>query len=76
VFLTGPQAWPGHISQSCRRRSGTRRRCRLRHGPGQGLPDGIVPLGIGVLQECLPEGRDEVSRLLLAAVKAASTPGQ
>jgi methanogenic corrinoid protein MtbC1 len=37
----------------------------------RGLPDGIVPLGIGVLQECLPEGRNEVDRLL-TAMKAAS----
>jgi methanogenic corrinoid protein MtbC1 len=42
----------------------------------RGLPDGIVPLGISVLQESLPEGRDEVDRLLLAAMKAASTAGQ
>jgi hypothetical protein len=37
----------------------------------RGLPDGIVSLGAGVLQECLPEGRSEVDRLL-TAMKAAS----
>jgi hypothetical protein len=42
----------------------------------RGLPDGIVPLGISVLHECLPEGRNEVDRLLLAALKAARTDGQ
>jgi methanogenic corrinoid protein MtbC1 len=38
----------------------------------RGLPDGIVPLGIGVLRECLPQGRNDVDRLL-TAMKAAST---
>jgi hypothetical protein len=38
----------------------------------RGLPDGIVPLGIGVLRECLPEGLNEVDRLI-TAMKAAST---
>jgi methanogenic corrinoid protein MtbC1 len=37
----------------------------------RGLPDGIVPLGIGVLRECLPQDRGELDRLL-AAMKAAS----
>jgi hypothetical protein len=41
----------------------------------RGLPDGIVPLGIGVLHECLPEGLNEVDRLL-TVMKAASTAGQ
>jgi methanogenic corrinoid protein MtbC1 len=41
----------------------------------RGLPDGIVPLGIGVLQDCLPEGRSDVDRLL-TAMKAASTTEQ
>jgi methanogenic corrinoid protein MtbC1 len=41
----------------------------------RGLPDGIVPLGIGVLRECLPEGLNEVDRLL-TAMKAASAAGQ
>jgi methanogenic corrinoid protein MtbC1 len=41
----------------------------------RGLPDGIVPLGIGVLRECLPGGLNEVDRLL-TAMKAASAPGQ
>ena len=41
----------------------------------RGLPDGIVPLGIGVLHECLPEGLNEVDRLL-TAMKAASAAGQ
>jgi methanogenic corrinoid protein MtbC1 len=37
----------------------------------RGLPDGTVPVGIGVLRECLPEGLNEVDRLL-TAMKAAS----
>lgn len=41
----------------------------------RGLPDGTVPLGIGVLRECLPEGLSEVDRLL-TAMKAASAAGQ
>ncbi len=41
----------------------------------RGLPEGIVPLGIGVLRECLPEGLNQVDRLL-RAMKAASTAGQ
>lgn len=32
----------------------------------RGLPDGIVPLGIGVLRDCLPEGLGEADRLLAA----------
>ena len=32
----------------------------------RGLPDGTVPLGIGVLRECLPEGLNGVDRLLTA----------
>jgi hypothetical protein len=38
----------------------------------RGLPDGIVSLGIEVLQECLPEGRSEVHRLLTAMKTASS----
>jgi methanogenic corrinoid protein MtbC1 len=41
----------------------------------RGLPGGIVPLGIGVLRECLPEGRNEADRLL-TAMTAASAAGQ
>jgi methanogenic corrinoid protein MtbC1 len=41
----------------------------------RGLPDGIVPLGIDVLHECLPEGRNEAARLL-TAMKAASAAEQ
>ncbi len=41
----------------------------------RGLPDGIVPLGIGVLHECLPEGLNEVDRLL-TTMKAASVGRQ
>lgn len=41
----------------------------------RGLPDGIVPLGISVLRGCLPEGLNEVDRLL-TVMKAASTAGQ
>ena len=41
----------------------------------RGLPDGIVPLGIAMLHECLPEGLNQVDRLLMA-MKAASTAGQ
>jgi methanogenic corrinoid protein MtbC1 len=37
----------------------------------RGLPDGIVPLGIDVLRECLPHGLNEVDRLL-EAMRAAS----
>jgi methanogenic corrinoid protein MtbC1 len=40
----------------------------------RGLPGSIVPLGIGVLHECLPEGLTEVDRLL-TAMKAASAAG-
>lgn len=42
----------------------------------RGLPGGIVPLGIDVLRECLPEGLNEVDRLLLTAMKAASATRQ
>ena len=41
----------------------------------RGLPDDTVPLGVGVLRECLPEGLGEVDRLL-TAMKAASAAGQ
>jgi methanogenic corrinoid protein MtbC1 len=41
----------------------------------RGLPDGIVPLGIGALHECLPEDRDEAARLL-TAMRAASAAEQ
>jgi methanogenic corrinoid protein MtbC1 len=41
----------------------------------RGLPHSIVPLGVDVLQECLPEGRNEVARLL-TAMKAASAAEQ
>ena len=41
----------------------------------RGLPDGTVPLGVGVLRECLPEGLSEVDRLL-TAMTAASAAGQ
>ncbi|HEY2639835.1 MAG TPA: hypothetical protein VGI66_08120 [Streptosporangiaceae bacterium] len=41
----------------------------------RGLPDGIVPLGIGVLCECLPEGRNEIDRLL-TAMKAPNAAGR
>lgn len=41
----------------------------------RGLPDGIVPLGIGVLQECLPEGLNGVDRLL-TAMKTATAAEQ
>ncbi len=37
----------------------------------RGLPDGIVPLSIGVLRDCLPEGLAEADRLL-AAMNAPS----
>jgi methanogenic corrinoid protein MtbC1 len=38
----------------------------------RGLPDGIVPLGIDVLRECLPEGLNEVGRLLTAMKEASA----
>lgn len=41
----------------------------------RGLPDGILPLGIGVLQECLPEGLNQVDRLL-TAMKTATAAEQ
>jgi methanogenic corrinoid protein MtbC1 len=41
----------------------------------RGLPRNIVPLGVDVLHECLPEGRNEVARLL-TAMKAASAAEQ
>jgi methanogenic corrinoid protein MtbC1 len=41
----------------------------------RGLPRSIVPLGVDVLHECLPEGRNEVARLL-TAMKAASAAEQ
>jgi len=41
----------------------------------RGLPDAILPLGIGALHECVPEGLNEVDRLLMA-MKAASAAGQ
>ena len=41
----------------------------------RGMPDETVPLGIGVLRECVPEGLSEVDRLL-TAMKAASAAGQ
>jgi methanogenic corrinoid protein MtbC1 len=41
----------------------------------RGLPASIVPLGADVLHECLPEGQNEVARLL-TAMKAASAAGQ
>jgi len=41
----------------------------------RGLPDGIVPLGVGVLHDCLPENQNEAARLL-AAMKATSTAEQ
>jgi methanogenic corrinoid protein MtbC1 len=41
----------------------------------RGLPDGIILLGIDVLHECLPEGLNEVDRLL-TAMRAASAAGQ
>jgi hypothetical protein len=41
----------------------------------RGLPNGIVPLGIDVLHECLPEGRNEAARLL-TAMKTASAAEQ
>jgi methanogenic corrinoid protein MtbC1 len=41
----------------------------------RGMPDEIVPLGIGALRECVPEGLSEVDRLL-TAMKAASAAGQ
>jgi hypothetical protein len=41
----------------------------------RGLPRSIVPLGVDVLRECLPEGRNEVDRLL-TAMKAASAAEQ
>jgi methanogenic corrinoid protein MtbC1 len=41
----------------------------------RGMPDEIVPLGIGVLRKCVPEGLSEVDRLL-TAMKAASAAGQ
>ena len=41
----------------------------------RGLPDGILPLGIGVLQECLPEGLNGVDRLL-TAMKTATAAEQ
>ena len=41
----------------------------------RGLPDGIVPLGIGVLRESLPEGLTEVDRLLMA-MKSSIATGQ
>jgi methylmalonyl-CoA mutase cobalamin-binding subunit len=42
----------------------------------RGLPDGTVALGIDVLHECLPEGRNEVDRLLTAMKAAASAAEQ
>ena len=41
----------------------------------RGLPHGIVPLGIDVLHECLPEGQNEAARLL-TAMKTASAAEQ
>ena len=41
----------------------------------RGLPDGILPLGIGVLHECLPEGLNQVDRLL-TAMKTATAAEQ
>ncbi len=41
----------------------------------RGLPHGIVPLGIDVLHESLPEGRNEIARLL-TAMKTASAAEQ
>jgi methylmalonyl-CoA mutase cobalamin-binding subunit len=41
----------------------------------RGLPHGTVPLGIDVLHECLPEGRNEAARLL-TAMKTASAAEQ
>jgi methanogenic corrinoid protein MtbC1 len=41
----------------------------------RGLPEGIVPLGIGTLHECLPEGRNEAARLL-TAMKIATAAEQ
>lgn len=38
----------------------------------RGLPHGIVPLGIEVLHECLPEGRNEIDRLLKAMKTATA----
>jgi hypothetical protein len=40
----------------------------------RGLPRSIVPVGADVLHECLPEGHNEVDRLL-TAMKAASAAG-
>lgn len=39
----------------------------------RGLPHGTVPLGIDVLHECLPEGRNEIDRLLTAMKTATAT---
>ena len=39
----------------------------------RGLPHGIVPLGIEVLHECLPEGQNEIDRLLTAMKTATAT---
>lgn len=41
----------------------------------RGLPEGVVPLGIGALHECLPEGRNEAARLL-TAMKIATAAEQ
>jgi methanogenic corrinoid protein MtbC1 len=41
----------------------------------RGLPSGIVPVGIDVLHECLPEGQKEVERLL-TAMRTASAAEQ